>query len=56
MANGEHRLSFERPIYELEDRLQKLQRTAQDSPEVRNEIRSLRRQLTEAKEADLRAT
>ncbi len=49
MANGEHRLSFERPIYELEDRLQKLQRTVQDSPEIRSEIRSLLRKLTEEK-------
>ncbi len=48
MANGE-RLSFERPIYELEQRREKLHRTVKDSPEVRNELRRLDRELMEAK-------
>ncbi len=41
MATAEYRLSFERPIYELEARLEKLQKDAQDTPEVRNEVRRL---------------
>jgi acetyl-CoA carboxylase carboxyl transferase subunit alpha len=49
MANTEHRLSFERPIYELEARLEKLQKNANQTPEVRNEIRRLLRELTETK-------
>jgi len=46
MAN-EHRLSFERPIYELEARLEKLNAKTEPTPEVRNEIRRLRRELVE---------
>ena len=49
MAAGEHRLSFERPIYELEDRLAKLGQLATANPEARNEIRRLRREVTELK-------
>ncbi len=47
MAFGERRLSFERPIYELEARLEKLERLAHDNPEARNELRRLRRELTD---------
>jgi len=46
MATGEHRLSFERPIYELEARLEKLERIADENPEARSEILRLRRELT----------
>ncbi len=46
MATGEHRLSFERPIAELENRLDKLERVAKESPETRNELQRLRRELT----------
>jgi len=46
---GERRLSFERPIYELEARLEKLERHAQKNPEALNELRQLRRVLTDAK-------
>ncbi len=49
MAAGEHRLPFERPIYEMEDRLAKLGEIAAATPEVRNEIRRVRRELTELK-------
>ena len=49
MATGEHRLSFERPIYELEARLEKLERIAHENPEARNEILRLRRELTALK-------
>ncbi len=49
MATGEYRLSFERPIYELEERLEKLRKNVHQTPEVRNEIRALLRELTETK-------
>lgn len=45
MAENEYRLSFERPIYELRDRLAKLEGKLDQTPEVRNEIRALRREL-----------
>ncbi len=51
MASTDHRLSFEQPIYELEARLEKLEARAQLTPEVRNEIRQLRRELTDKKKS-----
>jgi len=45
MATSDYRLSFERPIYELEARLEKLDTKIQQTPEIRNEIRRLRREL-----------
>jgi acetyl-CoA carboxylase carboxyl transferase subunit alpha len=45
MATTEHRLSFERPIYELEARREKLEKSTQDNPEVRTEIRRLNREI-----------
>src|SRR5689334_19923733 len=45
MPASEHRLSFERPIYELEARLEKLDTKIEPTPEVRNEVRRLRREL-----------
>ncbi len=47
MNGNDHRLSFERPIYDLEARLQKLDTKTEPTPEVRNEIRRLRRELTD---------
>ena len=47
MAKSDHRLSFERPIYELEARLAKLDTKTEQTPEVRNEVRRLRRELVE---------
>jgi acetyl-CoA carboxylase carboxyl transferase subunit alpha len=47
MAGSNHRLAFERPIYELEARLDKLNTKTEPTPEVRNEIRRLRRELVE---------
>ena len=47
MAANDHRLVFERPIYELESRLAKLNAITDSSPEARNEIRLLRRELVE---------
>jgi acetyl-CoA carboxylase carboxyl transferase subunit alpha len=47
MAETAHRLAFERPIYELEARLSKLETKVEQTPEVRNEIRLLRREQVE---------
>ena len=47
MAGNDHRLSFERPIYELEARLEKLDTKIEPTPEVRHEVRRLRRELIE---------
>ena len=47
MPVGEYRLSFERPIYDLEARLEKLERLK--TPEARDEVRQVRRELTELK-------
>jgi len=47
MAASEYRLAFERPICELEARKEKLERVQPPTPEVREEIRRLRRELTE---------
>jgi len=49
MPATQHRLSFERPIYELEARLDKLDGKTPETPEVRNEIFRLRRELTDLK-------
>jgi acetyl-CoA carboxylase carboxyl transferase subunit alpha len=48
MAGG-RRLSFERPIYELEARLERLEKLAQHNPEARNELRLIRRELADTK-------
>ena len=49
MAGSNHRLSFERRIFELEATLEKLSAKTDPTPEVRNEIRRLRRELTDEK-------
>ena len=49
MAKSNHRLSFEREIYELEARLEKLERVARQNPETRSEVHRLRRELTDTK-------
>ncbi len=49
MAENHHPLSFERPIFELEARLGKLEAAVPQTPEVRNEIRRLRREVTDLK-------
>jgi acetyl-CoA carboxylase carboxyl transferase subunit alpha len=49
MADSIHRLSFERSIYELEARIQKLDSLSLQKAEARDEIRRLRRELTEEK-------
>jgi acetyl-CoA carboxylase carboxyl transferase subunit alpha len=47
MASVEHRLSFERPVYELEARIEKLERAAKDNDEVARELQRMRRERTE---------
>jgi len=47
MASGEHRLAFEKPIYEVEERIGKLAAIADKQPEAQNEIRALRRHQVE---------
>lgn len=47
MAIGDHRLTFERPIYELEARLEKLERVAKDNPDAAGELQRLRRERVE---------
>lgn len=48
MATVEHRiLPFERPIAELEQRLEKLERLGNQNPDTRGEMQRLRRELTE---------
>ncbi len=49
MATANHRLAFERPIYELEARLAKLEATPAKTAETADEIRRLRRELTDLK-------
>jgi len=51
MSQSDHRLSFEQPIYELEARLKKLDTKSDQTPEVRNETRLLRRELTDLKKS-----
>ena len=47
MATISHRLDFERPIYELEARLHKLETSSGDNLAVREDIRRLKRELAE---------
>jgi len=47
MATHEFRLAFERPIYELEARKDRLERAQPTTPEIREEIRRLRREIME---------
>ncbi|MBR0193486.1 MAG: acetyl-CoA carboxylase carboxyltransferase subunit alpha [Thermoguttaceae bacterium] len=45
----EIQLSFEQPIYELESRLEEMERTSGDSPDVKDSIKRLRRELVDLK-------
>lgn len=42
-------LSFEQPIYELENRLEEMEKTSGDSPAVKESIKRLRRELVDLK-------
>ncbi|HLA85923.1 MAG TPA: acetyl-CoA carboxylase carboxyltransferase subunit alpha [Thermoguttaceae bacterium] len=52
MANGDHRLAFEQPIYELEERIERLARLADQTAQTKAELGHLRRELT-AKRKDV---
>lgn len=45
----EHQLSFERPIYELESRLEQLEKSSENTPDVRNTVARMRREVVELK-------
>ena len=45
----EIQLSFEQPIYELESRLEEMEQNAGDSPEVKDSIKRLRKELVDLK-------
>jgi acetyl-CoA carboxylase carboxyl transferase subunit alpha len=49
MAIANHRLAFERPIYELETRLQKLEVAPDDDEAAREDVRRLKRELADTK-------
>ncbi len=47
MASASYRLAFEQPIHQLEQRIATLEATEPKVPELRDEIRTLRRELTD---------
>jgi acetyl-CoA carboxylase carboxyl transferase subunit alpha len=47
MARSTYRLAFEQPIYKIEEQIAQLEQTEQKSPELRDQIRALRRELAE---------
>lgn len=49
MPATEYRLAFERPIYELEARVEKLEKLSQEDPQVREELQQKRIELAELK-------
>jgi acetyl-CoA carboxylase carboxyl transferase subunit alpha len=49
MAIANHRLAFERPIYELETRLQKLETSPAEDDAAREDVRRLKRELADTK-------
>jgi acetyl-CoA carboxylase carboxyl transferase subunit alpha len=49
MAIANHRLAFERPIYELETRLQKLETAPAEDDAAREDVRRLKRELADTK-------
>jgi acetyl-CoA carboxylase carboxyl transferase subunit alpha len=49
MATALHRLPLERPIYELEDKISALEATVDRTPAVQEDVRQMRRELTELK-------
>ncbi len=49
MATVNHRLAFERPIYDLESRLQKLEAAPSDDLAVHEDVRRLKRELADTK-------
>jgi acetyl-CoA carboxylase carboxyl transferase subunit alpha len=49
MATALHRLPLERPIYELEDKIAALESIGERTPDVQEELRRMRRELTDLK-------
>ena len=49
MPATEYRLAFERPIYDLEARVEKLEKLSQEDPQVREELQQKRIELAELK-------
>ncbi len=49
MATANHRLAFEKPIYELEARLQQLESAGADEPTDHEDVRRLKRELADTK-------
>src|SRR5437868_11451764 len=49
MATALHRLSFEKPIYELEERIVAIEAERDRTPERTDELRQLKRDLTDLK-------
>src|SRR6478736_5486439 len=47
MASSTYRLAFEQPIYKLEAQIAQLEQSEQKTPELRDQIRALRRELTD---------
>src|SRR6478672_6130416 len=47
MASSTYRLAFEQPIYKLEAQIAQLEQSEQKTPELRDQIRALRRELAE---------
>ena len=47
MASTTYRLAFEQPIYKLEEQIAKLELSEQKTPELRDQIRALRRELAD---------
>ena len=51
MSTSDFRLPFEHPIFELEDQIEALEASEHKTPELRDRIRELRKQLTETTRA-----
>jgi acetyl-CoA carboxylase carboxyl transferase subunit alpha len=47
MASSTYRLTFEQPIYKLEEQIAQLEATEPKTPELRDQIRALRRELAD---------
>ncbi len=47
MASSTYRLTFEQPIYRLEEQIAQLEQAEPKTPELRDQVRALRRELTE---------
>ena len=47
MASTTYRLAFEQPIYQLEEQIAQLEATEPKTPELRDQIRALRRELAD---------